>query len=524
MGKSTRSKEDFTYDEARVLVTEELRPWLNRVAINHKRSNQMAKRLEIMETLPAASQQMDLLLANQRGISEGLSAWKDLQLNLKPDLSRIFHPLKKVKRFSLRSIQLLSEVFLKEYREAINRAYHVNDFEWMSDEDLDYLVKVATSIYLERWLEKDRGSRKTIYDFAKYGYKNKKDSKQVVVDEDRNKLNNLYRAYDKYSELFAMRQVQAKADLESVPVAPYRRNNKTPLNLVTLCWCDAWANESLKLLEFWFYRKHFINRKSKRDTNQNEKLHEILGLYNDLLLNVNETRAQAEKDPSKYIEYVANCVLIQKIERVYRFGLISELAKYCQSFELELSDFDTIIFSAYFGRFSEIDGVLFDSINTFDSDGNRKYIRSNDPLGMLNYKKIIATIAHTHEPKKVYAEACKEMMRRCALMDLLTLTYTIFPFDQQHSWKAEDYKDAAEFYHKSYPIIMSCYGVESGDSRNKTDTRPDVYAASIDEREKAHLFYDLFHECYMLIYNMEDSPLKAALDELATKKRPTVEF
>ena len=90
---------------------------------------------------------------------------------------------------------------------------------------------------------------------------------------------------------------------------------------------------------------------------------------------------------------------------------------------------------------------------------------------------------------------------------------TIFPFDQQHSWKAEDYKDAAEFYHEFYPVIMSYYGDEGSDLRQKTDMRPDVYTASMDEREKTHQFYDLFHECYMLVYNMEDSPLKVALIE-----------
>ena len=167
MGKPTKSKEDFIYDEARILVTEELRPWLNRVVTNQKRSNQMVNKLEILETLPSDSQKMELLLVNQRGISEGISGWQNLQLNLKSDLSLIFKPLKKVKRFSIRSIQLLSEVFLKEYRTAINLAYNINDFDWLSEEDLVYLANVATSTYLERWLEKDRSSRKTIFAFSK---------------------------------------------------------------------------------------------------------------------------------------------------------------------------------------------------------------------------------------------------------------------------------------------------------------------------------------------------------------------
>ena len=313
-----------------------------------------------------------------------------------------------------------------------------------------------------------------------------------------------------------MRQIQAKEDHENVPIALYKRNNKASHDLVTLSWCDAWANGYLKLLEFWLFRKHFINRKSKRDTNQNEKLCDIFGQYNELLSEINFTKTEAEKNPIKNIEYVANCILVQKIERVYRFQLISEIVKYCQKFELELSDFDTLILAAYFGRYSEVDGLLFDSINAYDSDGNRKYVRSNDPLGVLNYKKIIHTIAHTHNPEAIYAEACKEMMRRCALMDLLTLMYTIFPFDQQHSWRIEDYRDAADFYHKSYPVISSYLGDEGGDMDNAVSLTPDTYAASVDEREKAHRFYDLFHEVYMLIYNMEDSPL-------ATKRRPTVE-
>ena len=54
----------------------------------------------------------------------------------------------------------------------------------LDDADIDYLGKVATSMYLERWLENDRKSKKTINAFSKYGFGDWESAKlDKVVDE-----------------------------------------------------------------------------------------------------------------------------------------------------------------------------------------------------------------------------------------------------------------------------------------------------------------------------------------------------
>ncbi len=493
-----KKTEHFDYDRAKEMISKELHSWLYRIGNTSAQADCTLEKNEAMNVFDSLALIIPIWL-------ERIT----LQNSVDSDISCIFQPLKKVKRFSIQSIQSLAEVFLKEYSSVVNTFYKNEKIKWLDDADIDYLGKVATSIYLERWLEKDRKSKKTINAFSKYGYGDKESAKLDKVVDETEKTKRLYRAYDKYCELFALRQVQAKADQEHMPVAAYKRNNKTACDLITLSWCDAWEKSYLQILEFWFFRKHFINRKSKRDSKQNETLHDLLVQYNQLLWDINDCISEAGSDPNKNMEYVAKCILIQKIERVYHFQLVLDILHYCHQSGLDYQDLDRRIMIAHIGRFSELGGLYFDSINTLGPDGKKKYVMSNDSLGVLNNEDLISKLVGTHTEELTEVEISKEIMRRRALMDLLLIMYTVFPFEQQHAWTQVDFENAATFYKETYPLIRTY--ISEGEL-------PNPFLGTPDEKEKAHCFYDMFHAYYMEIYNMDASPLKDAVMTLTRKK------
>lgn len=201
---------------------------------------------------------------------------------------------------------------------------------------------------------------------------------------------------------------------------------------------------------------------------------------------------------------MAKCMMIQKLERAYHLQLIADSVGYCQRHGLRYADFSEPILDAYFGRYSGLDGVLFESFRSFDAEGKRKYIRSSDPLGVLNYTQILELATKTHDPKQAEQEVVHELRRRCALMDLLTLLYAVFPFEQQHAWKTADYHAAAEFFHTEYPIVPTY--IRSG---------MELPPAGCED---AQCYCDLYYKAFKHIFNRVDSPLKIASDRLYTKQ------
>lgn len=363
--------------------------------------------------------------------------------------------------------------------------------------------RVAISTYLERWLEADRHAKRTINAFSKFRYGDKSTITQQYIAEDSNKRERLYHAYTKFDELFELRQAQAERDREVKAVAPYKRGGKTKLDLITLSWCDAWSEDQLAILELWLFQKHFRNRKSERDTQQNEKLYGCLRAYYSFLEKTEKLFAHSNDYSPRNAEYVAKCMLIQKIERAYHLQLVADSVGYCQRHGLRYADFNEPILDAYFGRYSGLDGVLFESSKSVDSEGNRKNIRSSAPMGVLNYTQILELATKTHEPKQAEQEVVRELRRRYALSDLLTLLYAVFPFERQHAWGAADYNAAAEFYHTEYPIVSTYI-------RSAKKILP-------SKCKELQRYYDLYHEAFMHIFNRVDSPLKIAVERLYAK-------
>lgn len=508
MSKSKKAKNVLTDNQVKELVSQNLRPWIFSIFQHVFRVERLSQEMQEIIELPISPGEKRWRLDNLKAQTE--KYLEDANANIlrtpceiSKSIDTIFLPLKKVKPFSIRNIRLFAEVFLEAYREALKKNNQESTLPWLTDEDIKYLTRVAISTYLERWLEADRHSKRTINTFSKYRYEDQNAITRQRACDDLNKREGLYHAYTKFDELFELRQAQAERDHEKKSVAPYKRSGTTKLDLITLSWCDAWSEDQLAILELWLFRKHFRNRKSDRDTRQNEKLYGCLQAYKNFLENTEKLFVHSNGFSSRNVEYVAKCMLSQKIERTYHLQLIADSVGYCQRHGLRYADFNEPILDAYFGRYSGLDGVLFESFRAFDAEGKRKYIRSSDPWGVLNYIPIMDLATKTHDPKQVEQEVVHELRRRCALMDLLTLLYAVFPFEQRHAWKAADFNYAADFYHTEYPIVSTYI-------RSAKKILP-------SKCKELQRYYDLYHEAFMHIFNRVDSPLKIAVERLYAK-------
>lgn len=509
MRKSKKVKDALTDEQVKELVSQNLRPWIFYIFRHVFRIERLSQEMQEIIELPISpggkKWRLDNLIAQtEKYLEDANASILRTPCEISKSIHTIFLPLKKVKPFSIRNIRLFAEVFLEVYREAQEKNNQESTLPWLTDEDIRHLTSVAISTYLERWLEVDRRSKKTINAFSKYRYGDKSTITQQYIAGDCEKRERLYNAYTKFYELFELRQAQAERDHEKKSVAPYKRGGTTKLDLITLSWCDAWSEGQLEILKLWLFQKHFRNRKSDRDTQQNEKLYGHLRAYYSFLENTEKLFVHSNGFFPRNVEYVAKCILIQKIERAYHLQLIADSVGYCQRHGLRYADFNEPILDAYFGRYSGLDGVLFESFRSFDAEGKRKYIRSSDPLGALDYIQILELATKAHDPKQAEQEVVHELRRRCALMDLLTLLYAVFPFEQQHAWKAADFNAAANFYHTEYPIVPTFV-------RRGKELPP-------DGSEEAQRYCDLYHKAFKHIFNRVESPLKIASDRLYTKQ------
>ena len=509
MRKLKKVKDVLTDEQVKELVSQNLRPWIFNIFQHVFRIERLSQEMQEIIELPISPGEkrwrLDNLIAQTEKYSEDANTIiLRTPCEISKSIDTIFLPLKKVKPFSIRNIRLFAEVFLEAYREALKENNQESTLPWLTDEDIKYLTRVAISTYLERWLEADRHSKRTINTFSKYRYEDENAITRQCACDDLNKREGLYHAYTKFDELFELCQAQAERDHEKKSVAPYKRGGTTKLDLITLSWCDAWSEDQLAILELWLFQKHFRNRKSERDTRQNEKLYGCLQTYNNFLENTEKLFVHSNGYSQRNVEYVAKCMLIQKIERAYHLQLIADSVGYCQRHGLRYADFNEPILDTYFGRYSRLDGALFESSKAVDSEGNQKYIRSSAPLGVLNYAQTLELAVKTHDPEQVEIEVARELRHRYALADLLTLLYAVFPFEQQHAWEAADFNAAAVFYHTEYPVVPTF--IRSGE-----ELPPDGC-------EEAKRYCDLYHQAFKHIFNRVESPLKIASDRLYTKQ------
>ena len=79
--------------------------------------------------------------------------------------------LSDAKATQLERARLFCRIFLRSYRRWFSELNQLEEVSWMTDEELDELVNLGTTLYLEQWLEKDRKVYLSIGQFVRCGYK-----------------------------------------------------------------------------------------------------------------------------------------------------------------------------------------------------------------------------------------------------------------------------------------------------------------------------------------------------------------
>ncbi len=493
-------------EKAKISTQEKLKPWLLKIVSNRMRWSALDSqgRYLINANVPECANR-ELMEKYYKDVERFIIDFYKEQKNQKKSIKRIFKSLDC--DFSVKNIQIAARVFLEEYRSALASFYPTHILGVLSDHRLTKMVNIATGIYIEWWLEKDENSRRNIREFSEIRY-GEKCSPKDGEDNKRETAVALYNAYAKYCDLFELRQEQASKEKTRRQKKPDIKKNKRELDLVTLSWCDAWKDGYLQIIDILLLRRHFLNRKSKRDSKQNEVMCCALCNYMKLIERIEKCFWEGEKEFPKYIEYVAKCVLVQKIERTYHFMFCANIGKFIQKEGIECCDFHNGVLAAYFGRFSEIEGYLFDARGRFDSKGAVRYLQNSDPLDPVPGEETLLKIIYTDE-RNQYSEVAEEIMRRRIMADLLVVLLAVFPVNKQHAWTESDYIEAARFYHEEFDFIFALQSIEL----------PSLEPKDCDENEKAHQYYDAFHELYMQLYKMDGSPLKEAVEKLKPKKQ-----
>lgn len=527
MGRKKKNTAERDRDSLDPAIAEDLGKWLLTWLLRRRDAEELHQRFSYDEKREQFTEEGYYTTPIEAELVRTCTVWMAHQMTAKKVLRQLFSPIKNKSNISVRKIRLICEMFLKEYEVALRSACREETLDWLDTEDIQMLASTATAVYLERWLENDSKLRRNIHYFSEHGYEMEREKKPELEYKGGSNRENqirLWRAYaNKYYQLFMLRRLQSLKESTPPSDFPSDAKRERPLNLVTLTWCSAWNKGYLEIIDILFFRKLLLNRKSKRDVHQDENMESVLKKYREYLEHLKKCGSESGSDSKKAMEYVAGCILLQKIERSCHVQLAIDMAHYLTDNHLEMDELKENLAAAYWGRYSGAGGLLFDSANGLESIGalnkaakqwkqtepiclekigkiSRKYVSINDPMNILNNQKTLQVVHQTAD-ENTPMECRKELLRRSALMDLLMLLYTVFPIEQRHSWSEADFKEAAEFYCSDCPVVQTFLETPL----------PVTASSSKEDNEKAYQFYDLFFEFYTNILEMDDSPLHDAI-------------
>ena len=351
----------------------------------------------------------------------------------------------------LEGVKVFSKAFLLEYRRIMGGALDWKDSDWMSDEELKDLADLAVFTYLEMWLEKDKASYLTIESFANHGYGETSDTSDDHKDRIAWKAA-LHRAYKLYEDMYKKGQLQNKELSERTHPAPYKVDNKRKLSLLDLAWCEAWASGKIEILKLLFFLKTLPNRKSEHDAMQNELLRDALNRYAQFVNGIRDGYPTDKEQIDQYKAYIARCILVQKLERAYRFGLAGYLADHAVKNGYKPDAYNQELFSAYTGMYQDEIGMLISNKKLLGKDGERKYKKSFFPYHTLGYEEIPEKVFEMCESEQIEHAYAAEIHRRGAMDNLIEMLCVCGQIEQRR-WKDEDFRAAVVFLGNEYQFL-----------------------------------------------------------------------
>ena len=400
--------------------------------------------------------------------------------------------LSDAKATQLERARLFCRIFLRSYRSWFSGLNQLEEASWMTDEELEELVNLGTTLYLEQWLEKDRKTHLTIERFARYGYVETKDKGQY---EEKNEVKALYhRSYEVYQMMHHELQTQKKERCEVVHPVAYKTEGKRLLSLPILAWCRAFGYGDIEILQTLFFSKFLLNRKSAHNAAQNKKLGLNLERYVQFLEKVKSDFPAEEADTAQYKEYVATCILIQMLERHYHWSLPAVIAEHAIERNLAVSSCWFRELVPFITEHWDEDWIFVGSKELLDKEGLREHAKLYPSCRILGLSQIARQIMDF--PKRRMELQRKERFQRYAMDNLIAVMSACCPIGRK-TWKDADFVEAARFLGMEYRVLEKLL----------EEYAPIVRLREIAGKEKsrAQRFYDGYCAYYLWVRDHEGS-------------------
>lgn len=314
-----------------------------------------------------------------------------------------------------------------------------------TNQDVFRLENLAVAIYLEEWLENDENARQTIYSFAdrKYVLQSEYEWGSTCEDEAATKrLRTAENVFVDMERLWERHTVEEKSPCKSLLK---KEKTKCAYDFISLNFMDLYAQGKLLLYRLLVLRKNIMDATSDKGSNKN--LDEAYHLYDSIF-------EDAKKASNR--EYVVTSMQMRRLESTYRFHLAAKLArlkKDCRVATIPRLPNMCACWGRYrsYTKFSPQQGVV------------------NVPYDVLNYEEeILAAMGDKQRAMKIF-------LWRDTLLDVLMLMNGIESPLEMASWSTEDFRNAAEFYRRKYPIVESYQSIDLGIPGKNTDScYPDV--------------------------------------------------
>ena len=409
--------------------------------------------------------------------------------------------LSDAKATQLERARLFCRIFLRSYRTWFSGLNQLEEVSWMTDEELEELVNLGTTLYLEQWLEKDRKTHLTIERFARYGYVETKDKGQY---EEKNEVKALYhRSYEVYQMMHHELQTQKKERCEVVHPVAYKTEGKRLLSLPILAWCRAFGYGDIEILQTLFFSKFLLNRKSAHNAAQNKKLGLNLERYVQFLEKVKSDFPAEEADTAQCKEYVANCILIQMLERHYHWSLPAVIAEHAIERNLAVSSCWFRELVPFITEHWDEDWIFVGSKELLDKEGLREHAKWYPSCRILGLSQIARQIMDF--PKRRMELQRKERFQRYAMDNLIAMMSACCPIGRK-TWKDADFVEAARFLGKEYRVLEKLL----------EEYAPIVRLREITGKEKsrAQRFYDGYCAYYLWVRDHEGSLVRRNIEAM----------
>lgn len=427
--------------------------------------------------------------------------------------------------FDLWTIRDVALIFLRSVKNTNKCFRQVGDkvYNWLNDDYIVLIANLVTAIYLEAWLVEDKSNYQTPYGFLEHPYraedKHQKGKGKRTTDGERSKIQRAFKQYNTHLEL---RKLQIAGEKTSPMIE--RDTGKSyghPVDLITLAWCDAYINGGLDILDYLFSGKYVMTRAEDIRNKKDDGLSAACQSYQSYIEQIHEIKTHDQAPVENHRRFVASSIVFHKIERAYNFHMQGRIAERRCNKSIDPRKYCDHNVNMIFGRYAGTYNYLFQPswiANKNPIELNKKlsgetvvkeeneFLFANERIEVLDIDFYIDHMFCVEEHS--YAECELHWQRRCLTRDLIVFLFTLYPPNEQHSWREEDFSKASVFYRFYYPITEEFLKVKFPNAKKRD--------LVIDEE-----FYSVFRYPYAELSRSVYGTLSEGRKQFSANKKKT---